>query len=484
MVLYVMHEAGKPETWRWMGFAEPGEQLPAGKSESTIEDSRGHGKLSSDSTVNPTDEEVEIGSTIRVQSNMSESDESMDQDLHGEQAEFANPQSTDQQSLEVDSQVNPEAWPEFDLTQIKREEFWRQAFRKLNRQDRLQFYQFVRSAIETQQPPEASVREPIREIIRQLDRYRSAYHGKLLQLLINTAGEPVVNVGQTSWSELLLEMQRAWEYEIHPGLQSAIDGQFSEMQQLQAMSWLSQTLQRIAFDQIKDGTAEIRDIELPAWIELMENLSRQSADETAGEQRSLGLIDMTQLMGQTSFYRGKIVTIEGVLLRVQKIPATETIAGRHHFFELWIAPPHQSVFPYCVHALELPAEFASIGWEPINTRRGIRVHGYLFKRRFYAAEDGSPAEAPLILTRLPFVEPSFERDTSVDITSWSMAAWGSIVGSIAVVVSGFTLFVWRSARRRSRLSGRNDQAVAATLNALTQDPAVKSIEERLSEIRD
>ncbi|HMO12877.1 MAG TPA: hypothetical protein PKD64_03620 [Pirellulaceae bacterium] len=456
LVVYGMYEAGKPENWNWMGFDQAEQQTQH----------------------EPTDEfdEDAIKTTIQAPGAPHHSNEVDTQSRDNPDAE---------QPRQILDDSADDIWGEFDLTQASREEFWSQVFKKLDRKERLHLFRFVRSLDQPEKPlaVDDDTRQSLDTLIQKLDRFRTAYHGKLLQLIVQASNAGIATNSQPSWSELLLELQQDWEYQVHPALKAGLLGPLSDTQQLAAISWLNETLRRISRDQIKDGTAEIRDVELPAWLDLMESLASQSSAEIAS--RSLGFVDITQLMGQTSAYRGKVVSIRGMLLRIQRQPISEPIQEQHHVFELWIAPLRPSVFPFSVYALEAPDEFHDVGWEPVNTRRILTLDGILFKRRFFTADDDKPAEAPLLLAKRPTIQVSSEFDSlGPDILSWSGWVWSFVVGAIILAASGISVLAWRSARRRSRFPGHDERKIIDKLSELRTNPEVKTIEERIADLND
>ncbi len=448
-VLYGMNEASKPQNWDWMGF-EDSVELRSG---SDTADS------------NP--------SSIQRPSHDSQSNPSSFQ--------ASKPLQAESESEQADQLA--EAWPQLNLASASRQEFWRRTFRRLDRKSRIEFYEFVQSTAN-----ESDVAEELltthRELFKVIERFRNSYHGNLLKLMIEAGDRPELgqpSAGEMSWSELLLSLQQAWQYEISPAIKKTLDQKTLEPQESAALSWLRDQLKAIAMQHIKDGTADVRDLELPAWSELTRQLQATTADELAND--SLGEVDMTQLLGQTSFYRGKVVSIAGTLLRLKKIVLANPIAGNSHIYELWIAPKNRSVFPYCVYAMDVPAEFHDVGTSTVELNRRIRVDGLLFKRRFYAASDGSAAECPLILAKVPDIDPPPVAVESASFElSWPMISL--LVVAATLIALATARFAFGPSIRRARLPGTVDEKVNQNLTGLTTDPDVTTVDERLEKLRE
>lgn len=436
LVLYGMYEAGKPENWAWMGF------------ENSTQDNQPKEIDSSESPEleqqDEADQESEL--TIQVPADSSKSNQ------------------TDE---------NDDGWDNFDLASASRKEFWRQVFRRLNRQSRLDFYELVQAVNRDEMPTEQAITVN-QKLFSKIEKLRTGYHARMLEAMISASDQRPGQ--QQSYSEILLELQQSWEYDILPSFKSVFEKRELSEENRQVIEWLSSTLKAIALDQIKDGTPSIRDMELPAWSEAIRKL--QDTSQESLKSQSLGKIDMNQLMGQTSFYRGKVVSIEGQMLRAQKINLSQPIAGQNDIFELWIAPKKQrSVFPYCVYALEMPENYNTIDYGLSSVSVPVEIEGLVFKKRFYTAADGTGTECPLILTRVPTV--FYEADSGAQTWSLQGGAFWSVTAICLLGALFIAYLVYRASRQRRGVTSHEHSRIETSLESLKQDPKVESIADRL-----
>ena len=141
---------------------------------------------------------------------------------------------------------------------------------------------------------------------------------------------------------------------------------------------------------IRDDTVFRRD-ESAAWFEILETLAAATPDEVrAWSQAETGF---TQLYRQPDVFRGKVVTVRGIVRRAHRIPASRNSLRVGHLWQCWLFP-QGSTNPVVVYALEMPAGFP----EGLSVHEPAVVHGVFFKRWAYAAKGGIMT-APLLLAR-------------------------------------------------------------------------------------
>ena len=465
-IIYAMIEAGKPENWAWMGFDDPAAQTDQ-KDQTSGDEISIEGFEGQVYDVTGPREPLD-SSTVKFGEQESTGDESTGNETTEENSTALN---TDQSGQANEGAA--EEWQNFDLTAANRKEFWRQVFRRLDRKERLTFYELVQAAANQQ---EFEQDESIALTIKKIGLLRRSYHAKMLEAMVTISDQQAAQ--QISYSELLFELQQAWQHDIEPTLDVLLNNEtLSEEQQSQA-EWLAAMLQNTALEEIKDSTSGIRDVELPAWSEVTRRLSAATSGQLAED--SVGKVEMNQLMGQTSHYRNKVVSISGQLLLVRKIKLQHRIAEANEVFEMWIAPLGKSVFPFCVYALELPENYDQVGTRTERVSMPVDVDGVMFKKMFYTTEDGEVNECPLILAKVPTIhyEP-VQVAESTNLPVWVVATVASLCCLIAI---GISVVVFRNSAGRRKFPGRVRKDVDQSLQELEENPSVETVQERLRKL--
>ena len=125
---------------------------------------------------------------------------------------------------------------------------------------------------------------------------------------------------------------------------------------------------------------------------LLDILNRTSRE--ALQQASLGMVSYAQLFRQPNYYRGRLVTIAGVVHRVNPIGLPENKYDLREYYQLWIFMDNNSASPVVVYCLQLPDKFP-VGME---VSEEAEVTGFFFKREAYSSADGLRT-APAILAK-------------------------------------------------------------------------------------
>ena len=114
-------------------------------------------------------------------------------------------------------------------------------------------------------------------------------------------------------------------------------------------------------------------------------------------QIALDVVPFAALMLDTNRYRGEVLTIEGDLRRIDKLPARsgETTTGES--FEAWLFTADSGTNPYRVVLASLPDGIPRTG--NLNPPVRAQVTGYYFKRYSYATSAGFHT-APLLIAKM------------------------------------------------------------------------------------
>jgi hypothetical protein len=145
-------------------------------------------------------------------------------------------------------------------------------------------------------------------------------------------------------------------------------------------------------DSITDGAA-FRAADEDAWYHLISILRLN--DHERLEKASLGHHSYRQLSGQSSYFRGRVVTVAGAVRRSERIPIRKNNYGfEGTLYRLWVFSD-DTTSPIVVYALELPAGFP-IG-EKVN--QPIEATGFFFKRWTYQANKEDIPLVPLVISK-------------------------------------------------------------------------------------
>ena len=219
--------------------------------------------------------------------------------------------------------------------------------------------------------------------------------------------------------------------------------------------------------------AVLRGVEHDAWFHLLDLLERN--DDESLRAASTGNVGYVQLFKQPKEYRGRLVTVRGVVRGVRKLPAAKNAYGIDDYFQLSLEPDGGPAYPIIIYALHLPTGFP----EGMKVAAECSATGFFYKRWAYQAQDGIHT-APLILARSvewqppAAVEPFAAPDS--EMLLWIAA------GSAGAAVLLVALF-WRLARRPSRVADSLHGDSPANLNeTLRGAELAPTVEENLREL--
>jgi hypothetical protein len=131
--------------------------------------------------------------------------------------------------------------------------------------------------------------------------------------------------------------------------------------------------------------------ERDAWFHLLAVLRDTDAAVLRGA--SMGRVTYVQMFEQPDVYRGRLLTVQGMVRRVERWPAPKNDLGFDHYYRTWITPQDSPSNLLVVYCLSLPAGF------PIGTEleEPVELAGFFFKRWVYQAQD-KLRTAPVVLS--------------------------------------------------------------------------------------
>ncbi|MEI8071473.1 MAG: hypothetical protein DWI25_01065 [Planctomycetota bacterium] len=152
-----------------------------------------------------------------------------------------------------------------------------------------------------------------------------------------------------------------------------------------------------ALEQVRDDTV-FRSGDDEAWFQIWMTL--RSGKEAALDRSKAREVSFIELFGQPRSFRGKRVTFQGTIRRLQRVKAPANQYNIDGYWQAWIAPEGGPDSPIVVYFLEIPENFPT----GMKIEEPVRVVGYFFKRWAYNAAD-TIRLTPLVMAFEPIWEP-------------------------------------------------------------------------------
>jgi hypothetical protein len=128
----------------------------------------------------------------------------------------------------------------------------------------------------------------------------------------------------------------------------------------------------------------------------------EKQDDAALRRESLGRTSYAQLYRQPAEYRGRAVTVAGVVRRVNRLamPLNESALPKH-FYQVWLFPEDNPSVPMVACCLHLPPGFPT----GLKLEEQAELTGVFFKRWPYEAADGLRSAPTLLAKSLQWRRP-------------------------------------------------------------------------------
>ncbi|MCI0380373.1 MAG: hypothetical protein L0215_22540 [Gemmataceae bacterium] len=148
-------------------------------------------------------------------------------------------------------------------------------------------------------------------------------------------------------------------------------------------------------------------------------------------------VTFAHLWNKPDDYRGKVVALEGRLVRVRRWEATQEAQaeGVKYVYEGWVFGPTRGSHPYWIVFTVLPDGLK----ESEKMDRYVTFYGYFLKNVKYKSESGE-RDTPLLVG--PTVILTKAPDTGASSTAFPIEMLFGAVGLIAVVTIGFLILSW------------------------------------------
>ncbi len=357
LVLFAMEHARKPESWRWL-WTIGGGQVPAEADVDTrFRDS------------SQTHAGREDASPLLV---ALEQDEATGTPAAG-RAESAVPPPTGQPLRQA------------------RCDLWSRLLESLGEENRNVLLSGLKAARDKQPlPPDSQSKWS--QIVEQLQAGLQDYVNKAF-LAVQQDGGRLKDEEKRNWLQVIEALKRDWKDGVHPALQALGRGASLSAEQQTALSGLQETLDAVFLDSVRDNTV-FRVAEKDAWFRFLEQLRQRSPADLRRD--STGYVGFLQLFKQPTEYRGKLVTVSGVVRLGYYRKAPKNFYGIDGYYVFWLRPAGTS------------PRSSSIVWKsprdsPTLRRRKAKLSGRSWTRKWNSR--GSFSNAGRIALRMTRVWP-------------------------------------------------------------------------------
>ena len=221
---------------------------------------------------------------------------------------------------------------------------------------------------------------------------------------------------------------------------------------------------------IRDSTV-FRAAENEAWSHILQQL--QQVDQGELVSSSQAQVGFSQLFRQSQIYRGKIVTVQGTVRRLEELEPSDPVVDRLYRWSL--QPQGGSNAPIIVYSVAKPTQL-DVG----DLSEAMEFTGVYFKKWAYRAGDGTRV-APLILAKLPTWSPvqNVEKNAAPS-TSWIASACGLALALAAGIVVAVMYVTNRRDARLQNLRNRQ-QGIPQGFDGVVTHPPITETLRQLSE---
>jgi hypothetical protein len=142
---------------------------------------------------------------------------------------------------------------------------------------------------------------------------------------------------------------------------------------------------------IRDDRPSLRDEE-PCSLRLLDILNKTDAAEL--RKASIGPITYAQLFRQPDDYRGRLVTVSGVVRGAEPLDIHENKYGIKSYYQVWLFPLDNPSSPLVIYCLDLPKGFPT----GMKLAQEAELTGFFLKRWAYSTPDADRT-APMLLAK-------------------------------------------------------------------------------------
>lgn len=455
MVVYAMHEAGKPENWQWMNFPKDTPARPL-QSPATSGSNRQHkfepAQKSGPGLTNRETKDATTNQPIRL-------------------ANLPPAPNTHQRKSEIPAESAV---------------FWQRTFAAISSEQQFLLIEILDQLQTTDRVNQTtSVTKQQNRLIEKIIQRRAAFDDRLLDRMTSL---PSSSQEKSRASEDYFESDSFWNKNISVALKAFVDNLDITLTQQRQVMHLKRFLENEALNLVQDDTAV-------GWIGDSLAWNRSWKRIHSRPRASPKQVTRIQLVAQPNEYRGQLVTIRGYVRAIESRtanPGTSIMPNGEpgQYSIAWIKPLESQAGPYCVYCYDVPAHLPDDNQQLKNFDALATIDGIFFKNRSYPAASGEVLSCPLILASNFTLQPTNTNENSSLFWQPSRTTMFMLAWIVPLVAIGGTWLIFRAADTRKRLpSPLAEQKLSLFLTDLKQDPSVQTdlqkvqaISERESEI--
>ena len=194
--------------------------------------------------------------------------------------------------------------------------------------------------------------------------------------------------------------------------------------------------------QLVEDNTYLRQRERAAWLAVLNAVQEASSDKL--HRHSAGKVALAALIQQPEVYRGQVISVSGMVLREEELPADARDIGIESYHRLIVAPAGGGQRPFVVYSLELPPDFPRGG----SLSEPVQLEAVFYKLWSYRSEAGPLELAPLVVAPTIRWSPA----PKVPQGESQMPSWTRFAGGLALAGLFTWLVAWRVAAMTSRPS--------------------------------
>jgi hypothetical protein len=195
-----------------------------------------------------------------------------------------------------------------------------------------------------------------------------------------------------------------------------------------------------SLDNIRDDAPSTH-AEQACSLELLNILNR--TDSATLDKASIGPVTYAQLFRQPNQYRGRLVTVSGIVRRANPIDLFPNEYGLKMYYQVWLWPSDNPSSPIVIYCLNLPNGFPT----GMELAEEAEVTGFFFKRWAYQAEDALRT-APTLLAKNVDWQKRMVMTAEEPTEVWAIP----VVVSVTILIAMLAAFYVYLQTRPSRLN--------------------------------
>ena len=248
------------------------------------------------------------------------------------------------------------------------------------------------------------------------------------------------------------------------------------------LAWQT-TLDVAALNDVEDRTNSGRASDEMAWLRIWETIF-----EPEFAKQEFQTVTPFQLKAQSQAYRAKPVSLTGELRGIEVIKTRKNNPlGIEAFYSIWMKHDTSAIFPFNAYVTELPEGIELEKDKPFTAfkNENVRIDGVFFKVRTYKDSGETISQTPWILAE-SFQMTGKTKSEPLPVRGSfqiSQAQWITFLIGMPLLAGVLAFLAYRgTANRRSQPGRSATQRINKSLDQLTSDPEIQTVEEKIANL--